>query len=228
MITIIHGDNIAESRSYFFEQKKNLPNLKTLEGSDLSIDKLADEFLGINLFFEEKNIAIEGFLSKTKVIKNFEDLVDFLNKNSKNSNLILWEEKEIGKRTLDKFKNADIKTFKIPKIIFNFLDAIKPGNGRLLAELFHKLLENNPTEIIVFMLIRQFRLMLGVQSHSSIDEISKMMAWQKGKITSQANLFGKAKLLELYSKLYEIDSKQKTGKLNVPVVSAIDIFLLSI
>lgn len=228
MITIIHGESIEESRNFYFEQRKSLSNLTTLDGSTLDHSVLSNIFGSSNLFFDEKNIAIENFLSKNKTGKDIDDLTEILKSNSKDSNIILWEEKEIGKRLLDKFPNANIQTFKIPKLIFNFLDGIKPNNGKYLVNLFHQLLENSPTEIIIFMLIRQFRIMIGLKTNSSIDEISKMAPWQIGKSKKQADLFDLERLIDLYQKLYKIDSNQKTGKLNLPITSAIDIFLLSI
>lgn len=229
MITIIHGDNTDESRNYFFDFKKSYPNLISLAGVNISNDDLTNLFHGDNLFFADKNIAIENFLSKNKPSKIFDETIGILNQNSKNSNIILWEEKEIGKKILDKFPKAQIQIFNIPKLIFNFLDSIRPENGQSLISIFHKLLENNATEIITYMLIRQFRLMIAVKGNGeNIDEFSKMAPWQKSKLENQAGLFDKARLINLYKKLYEIDYSQKTGRLNMSITSSIDIFLLEI
>ena len=229
MITIIHGDSMDESRNYFFDFKKSFPNITSLSGISLTTDELMNLFQGDNLFFEDKNIAIENFLSKNKPSKALDEIIEILNKNSKNANIILWEEKEIGKKTLDKFPKAQIQVFRIPKLIFNFLDSIKPDNGQSLVTLFHKLLKNSAVEIIIYMMTRQFRLMIAVRDHGeNIDELLKMMSWQKGKLEKQSSLFDKTKLIDLYKNLYNIDSFQKTGKLSMPIVSAIDIFLLDI
>lgn len=229
MITIIHGDNVDESRNYFFDFKKSFPNLTSITGVNIDKNELTNLFQGDNLFFQDNNVGIENFLSKNKPSKAFDEIIETINSNSKNANIILWEEKEVGKKILDKFPKAQIQVFKIPKLIFNFLDSIIPNNGRSLIVLFHKLLENNATEIVVYMMTRQFRLMIAVKDNGkNIDEISKMMPWQKGKLEKQAGLFDQAKLISLYKKLYEIDASQKTGKLSMPIASAIDIFLLDI
>lgn len=229
MITIIHGDNVDESRNHFFDFKKSFPNLTSLTGANISKDDLINLFQGDNLFFEDKNVAIENFLSKNKPGKACDEIIEIINANSKNVNIILWEEKEVGKKILDKFPKAQIQVFKIPKLIFNFLDSIRPDNGQSLVTLFHKLLENNAAEIIIYMMTRQFRLMIAVKDKGeNIDEISRMMSWQRGKLEKQANLFEQKTLISLYKKLYDIDASQKTGKLNMPISSAIDIFLLDI
>lgn len=229
MITIIHGDSIYESRNYFFDFKKSFPNISSLSGININKDELINLFQGDNLFFEDKNVAIENFLSKNKPSKALDEIVEILNKNSKNANIILWEEKEIGQKILSKFPKAQIRVFKIPKLIFNFLDSIRPENGQGLITIFHKLLENSAAEIIIYMMTRQFRLMIAIKDKGgNIDEISKMISWQKSKLEKQASLFDKNKLINLYRKLYDIDASQKTGKLTIPIASAIDIFLLGI
>lgn len=229
MITIIHGDSVEESRNYFFDFKKSFPNLTSLAGLNINKDELINLFQGDNLFFEDKNVAIENFLSKNKPSKTLDETIEILNNNSKNANVILWEEKEIGQKILGKFPKAQVQVFKIPKLIFNFLDSIRPGNGQDLIAIFHKLLENNATEIIIYMMTRQFRLMIAVKDKGeNIDELLKMMSWQKGKLEKQASLFDENKLINLYRKLYNIDVSQKTGKLSMPIAEAIDIFLLDI
>ena len=95
MITIIHGDSTDESRNYFFDFKKSFPNLTSFEGTGINKDDLNNLFQGENLFFEEKNASIENFLSKNKPSKSLDEIIEILNANSKTSNIILWEEKEI-------------------------------------------------------------------------------------------------------------------------------------
>lgn len=229
MITIIHGDSTEESRNYFFDLKKSLPNLVSVSGVNIDENELSNFFQGGSLFFEDKNIAIENFLSKNKPGKAFDNIIEIINSNNKATNIILWEEKEIGQKILNKFPKAQNQIFKIPNQIFNFLDLIRPGNGQSLITTFHKLLKNTAVEIIIYMMTRQFRLMIAIKDKNNvIDELLKMASWQKSKLEKQSGLFDIDKLISLYKKLYSIDSSQKTGKLGMPIASAIDIFLLDI
>ena len=158
-------------------------------------------------------------------------MVGLINENEGKSNIIIWEEKEISPKVLSLFPKAQIQTFKIPKLIFNFLDGIKPGNGQSLIILFHKLLENTSVEIILFMIVRQIRLLLAVSfknKSDGIDELNKIAPWQRGKMERQASLFKIGQLVDLYSKIYELDLSQKTGTLSMPLVNAIDFLLLDI
>ncbi len=231
MITIIHGDATNESREYFLKIRTTFQNLLSLEGQNITADVLINFFSGGNLFFEEKNLAIENLLSKNKAGKNLDELVAILNEHEGKSNIIMWEEKEVSQKNLSLFPKASIQIFKIPKLIFNFLDNLKPGNGENLIVVFHKLLENAPVEIILYMMVRQFRFLIAVSSSDksdTIEELGKMALWQKGKLERQAVFFGQGRLINLYDKLYDIDLSGKTGALSMPLASAIDFLLLDI
>ncbi len=231
MITIIHGDSTDESREYFLKIKTKFQNLFCLEGQNITEGDLINFFSGGNLFYEEKNLMIENLLSKNKAGKNLDQLIAILNEHERKSNIIMWEEKEVSQKNLNLFPKAQVQIFKIPKLIFNFLDNIKPGNGKNLIVIFHKLLENSPVEIILYMMVRQLRLLIAVSSSNksdTIEELEKIAPWQKGKIERQAVFFERDKLINLYKKLYDIDLSGKTGALSTPVTHAIDFLLFDI
>ena len=231
MITIIHGDSINESREYFLKKKTEFQNLVSLDGQNISEGDLINFFSGGNLFFEEKNLAIENLLSKNKLGKNLDGLIAILNEHERKSNIIIWEEKEVSQKNLNLLPKASIQIFKIPKLIFNFLDNVKPGNGKNLIVIFHKLLENTPVEIILHMMVRQLRLLIAVSSSDksdTIEELQKIAPWQKGKLERQAVFFNRDKLINLYHKLYNIDLSGKTGTLSTPLAHAIDFLLVDI
>lgn len=230
MITIVHGDNIEESQVKFSQIKSSVGNVTTIEGSTASKEILFDYFSGSSLFYSDKNIAIENLLSKNRPSKNLDSMVDLINKNSDIGEIMLWEEKELTAKALSQFPDAKVLIYKIPKLIFNFLDAIKPDNGKQLVILFHELIKNTSIEIVLFMLIRQLRFLIALSSKEAnlIDDALRMAPWQRGKMHKQASLFSAIELKIIHGKLYKIDVGSKTGKLNMPLSSAIDIFLLSI
>ena len=231
MITIIHGDSIDESREYFLKIRATFQNILSLGGQNIIKEDLINFFSGGNLFFEEKNLAIENLFSENKAGKNLDELIAILNEHERKSNIILWEGKEVSQKNLSLFPKASIEIFKIPKLIFNFLDNIKPGNGENLIVVFHKLLENTPTEAILYMMVRQLRFLIAVTSSDKsdkIEELSKIAPWQRGRFERQAVFFGQGRLITLYHKLYNIDLSSKTGTLNMPMADAIDFLLLDI
>lgn len=120
--------------------------------------------------------------------------------------------------------------FKYPLVIFALLDSLKPKNTQNLILYFHQAMKSMEEEVIVFMLIRQFRLLLSVKddSHEQIEEARLLAPWQKSKLSLQADKFSLERLIDLYHKLFMIDSGHKTGKLFTPLPTAIDFFLLDI
>ena len=78
------------------------------------------------------------------------------------------------------------------------------------------------------MLVRQFRLLMAIKSNAEIDETKRMAPWQKGKMIKQAEGFSDEKLMDLYQKLYVIESGMKTGGNTLSLSDTIDIFLTEI
>lgn len=229
MIRIIHGENISESREELLRQKSSLDNVVSFDGISITKESLSDFFSG-GMFNDDKNLIIENLLSKNKKSKNLDELFEILNKNSKDSTILLWEEKEITPAMLKKFPKSQEYNHKIPKLIFTFLDSLTPRNGEHLIKILHNLIQNTSIEIILFMLTRQIRLLLALSSKNEdeIEDLSKLAPWQRGKLEKQSRLFEKEKLKELYNKIYKNDYGSKTGTLNMPVTTAIDILLLDI
>ncbi|MDO8659656.1 MAG: hypothetical protein Q7K54_03580, partial [Candidatus Parcubacteria bacterium] len=244
MITIIHGDDIASSRRYFVEQKNRDKDSIVFDGEKLMLSDVLQVLDGGLLFSEAKQIYIEGFFSKKKPGKEFDDIVSRI-QSFKDAQIYFWEGKTLTKKYTSLFKNSEIKVFNIPKDIFTFLENIYPGNKKSLI-LFHNSLKTNEVELIFFMIIRQFRLLLAVSKchlfepepqsrrpelvsgSSSIDEIKRLAPWQISKLQRQSHFFSCQRLKDFYKKLYEIDLAQKTGTLPLSLIQSIDLLLVSL
>ena len=229
MITILHGDDIAASREKYLEEKNKATNPIEFRGDKLELSDLKQSAEGGSLFNEEKEIFIETLLSGRKKSKQIEELIDYLNNQNGNLKIFIWENDELTKTQLSVYKKADLRLFKLSQTLFQFLDSIKPNNIQNVS-LFHTALTNSSAEIIFFMLIRQFRLLLALTDSSSqtIDEVKRLAPWQRGKLERQAKLFGQNKLKEIYKKLYEIDYKIKSGQTAFSLTQAIDFLLAEI
>lgn len=231
MIIIIHGDDTASSRKYYIELKKKHPHVFELEGEKVTLTDLYQIFEGGELFQTSKIIFIEQLLSKKKKGKERDQIIEYLQKNTGEHSIHLWENKDLGKDVAKTFKQAEIKTFKLPQTMFLFLDSIAPGNSKKLLSLFHQTIQETEIEMVFFMLVRQFRLLLAIrktENEQQIDEIKRIAPWQKSKLEKQSSLFDKQKLIELYRKLFDIEAAQKTGTLTTSLTIAIDFFLLEL
>ena len=231
MITIIHGDDIFKSREYFHELKQKYKDFILFDGNKLTITDLVQNIEGSGLFGSTKTIFIEEFLTKLKKTNiESKEILDFIIKNAKSANFILWEGKEILKRDLSLFKDAVVKFFKLPKNIFLFFDNLKPNNAKNLLNLFHQALGSGiKEELILFMLQRQIRILLALSDPSNsepIDELIRLAPWQMEKLERQAKFFDQASLKKIYKKLYEIEIGQKTGGLSLSLTQSIDFLLL--
>ena len=230
MITIIHGSDTAQSRKYFLDEKQKDADGIMLDADKVNLTDLAQIFGGGGLFAESKSLFIEQFITKRKKSGDYKDIIATLEQNGQENAIFLWENKDLEISALKSFKNPIVRAFKLPQTLFILMDSIKPGNGKVLLKLFHQTIANTETEMVFFMLIRQFRLLLGLsdEQESDIDELKRMAPWQKGKLQKQAAAFTPAALKKLYQRLFAIESGQKTGTLSAPLVSAIDFLLLEV
>lgn len=216
-----------------------------MDADKVNLTDLAQIFEGGGLFGETKYVFIEQLLTKKKKSGDFKDIVVYLEKNAADHAIFLWENKELEIGATKTFKNAVVKPFKLPQTLFVLLDSIKPGNGKTLVSLFHQSIESAEIEMVFFMLIRQFRLLLALSSSQTslqeaaergnpvedtpeIDELKRMAPWQKQKLQKQSTLFTQEELILQYSHLYSLEYGQKTGSLTAPLHSSIDFFLLGI
>jgi len=226
MITVIHGDDVISSRNYFLEEKNKAKNPIVFDESNLSLENLVKSLEGGSLFGSENEIFIDTLFSgKTKPA---EEIIDYLENNSKNCDIYIWENQEI-KRLSTTLKNSVSKLFKLPQNLFTFLDSLKPGTERNVV-LYHEALQGISEEVLFYMIVRQFRLMLALleKSKENIDEIKRLAPWQTGKLIRQAAIFGKEKLLKNYEQLVTLDLGYKSGGLAQTLSQNIDIFLLDL
>lgn len=230
MITIIHGEDIAKSRTFFIEQKQRLSDVVSLSGQGLTLTEIMQVLEGDGLFTQEKHVFIEDFFGKKKINKEIDAIIKVINENQADAKVYIWESKDLTAAQLKKFAHAEVRQFKIPQMLFAFLDAVKPENGKQLVQFFHQVIADEDAQFIFVMLIRQFRLMLGVLSPNinPIEEVKRMAPWQRGKVQKQAGLFGTAKLQQSYATLFQIESGMKTGTLPMSLEQTIDFFLLGL
>ena len=221
MINIIHGDDNTASRDFFAKQK-TLESI-AYDAENLSMIELAQSLQGSGLFEGGNKIFIENLFGRKA--KNVEQITQLLNQYSKNSDIYIYSDKILPAKTLKEFKNSQENPFKIPQTIWAFVDGIKPNNPANIG-LFRSALSSNELEIVFSMLLRQFRLLLGLGSN--IDEAKRLAPWQIGKLQRQKSNFGEEKLKSIYKKLYKIDRQSKTGSTNLNLTQSIDMLLLDI
>lgn len=227
MILIIHGNDIASSRNLYFEEKSKIKNPILINGDGLTFDLFFQSLENKSLFQDKTVLFIENFFTKNKANSpEFKKIIAYIN-DSKNLEIIFWEGSEVSKANLSLLKNSTLKNFSFPQSLFIFLDNLKPKNAKVSIQYFHNLKKSIEEELIFFMIVRQFRLLISQLTPGSkqIEEAKRMAPWQLSKFKRQASYFEKNHLLNLYKKLFEIDFSHKTGKLPYSLEKSIDFFL---
>ena len=225
MITVIHGDDTIASRNFFLLEKQKYKNSILQDSKNLELSDLLQILESKNLFFEEKSIFIENFFSSKQLLSSKETIQAMENLKT---DIFLYDSSELSKTQLAVFKNPRIKLFKLPQELFIFLDNIRPKNSQNVVY-FHNALKNSTEDMIFYMVIRQFRLLLALLGSGvgNIDEVKRLAPWQRSKLSSQARLFSEESLKSIYKKLFEIDLAYKSGQITT-ITPSIDFLLLGI
>lgn len=227
MITIIHGDNLVESRKALVQKTKQAAaaglEIVKLDGQKIGIGELRNTLESTSLFGSNKLVVLENLLSGVKSTKK-ESIKEYLSKGKFDNDLILWELKEIK---LINLNGAKCELYKITPAIFKFLDSLKPNNTSEMLHLLADVEKQEEPEMIFYMICRHVRLLLIASDPVGLTK-SSLASWQMGKYGKQAKYFNPETLKEIYSELEVIDYNQKTSGDSYSLSSRLDLFIASL
>ncbi len=220
-IIILHGDYIKKSqeRLDYFQglAKKRGWEIKKIEANaNLSVS----EQLSAGLLFQDKTLFVLGDVKKLTP----HDFV-WIKKTGKELalTLVVYAPYFVSKSILSKFpKDVKIEEFKLPRIIFTFLDGLYPRNYKRTFTLFHELVQHQPVEFIFALVAKQIRDLYWAELES---QSLPYPAWRVGKLKSQSAKFKVEKLKDLINKLAIIDIAAKTGKADL--ISSLDLLIVT-
>lgn len=221
---IIHGDNQVESRQFLLSQieqaKRKDKEVVRFEGKEIELEQLHQALEGLSLLGKKKLVVIENLL-----IKSPKSIISYLNKNQP-KNLIIWEGNEISQSKLNQLR-AQARLFKLPPIIFKFLDSLLPGNSRRSLSLLRQAVGQSSAENVFYMLARQVRYLI-IANQLGKEGLSELHSFQQQKIALQAKKFELSQLLTLHRKLLYIDWQQKTGQAPMELAGQLDLLVASL
>lgn len=112
-------------------------------------------------------------------------------------------------------QDAKIENFKLPKIIWNFLDNIS-------VKLLHEVIKTEPVEFVFSVLSKRFRDLYWAKT-----DVGSMIydSWRIKKLQRQAQKYTTREVVQIINKLAEIDIKVKTSKADL--ISELDLLLIS-
>ena len=206
-VIILHGDDerkLYERLSKFIETAKSRSwEVTYLDDAKLSIQ---EQLSSTSLFGSERFFIVRDTsrLGKKEV--------EWLSKKSRDlsGTLIIYHEGYVPQMILKGLsKESKVEEFKLPVILWNFLDGIYPGNSGRSVKAFHQIIEKEAPEFIFTLISKLFRDLYWVKTDS---KSLPYPPWRIGKLKLQAGKFAINNLKLIINNLAEIDIKVKTSK----------------
>ncbi len=212
MITLLHGDYIEASRNelHLLKEKAVGKEIRSLDGRSIETSVLIQSLESSSMFGGDLLVVIERLFGKIgRLPKKIEEYGSILARSGASIDIIVWEDKEVG-ATVTKSLGKDLSTrlFKLPVIIFQLLDGIRPGNTKPLLTLFGELKKQDAPELVANMLEKRLRQLIQIADGATPEGVAP---WQLGRLTTQSKSFTMGKLLQLYTQLHDAEVSIKTG-----------------
>jgi len=229
MLYLIHGDHIEASYNKLAELKNaaGSKEVREVNGKRLDLNMLIQALESSSLFGGDVLVVLEGFISNAKKReKAFGITLERIVTAAQVIDVILYEEKEIEKTTVAKLGNAvQIFMNKLPVIIFQFLDSVRPDNAKASLLFFSEVVNHEPAEIVFVLLVRRVRQLIQLADHVMPDGLQ---SWQADRLTSQARHFTIEQLVAMHKKLLNVDISIKTGSSPFTLAQHIQQILISL
>lgn len=206
-IYVIHGEHSLNSyqrlRDYIKRAKENAWEISYI---DKDVVNTKEVFLGQSLFSKKRLIVVKDIgLFNINFIKWLKKNIDRID-----ADLIVYHNGVINAKILKSLSKPDKnEEFKIPKLIWSFLDSFFPGNAKNAYKLFHEVIKNEPAEFLFSMLARQLRDIYWAKFDPKTMEYP---VWRIGKLKNLASKYDKDELEMLIDEMAKADMNAKTSK----------------
>lgn len=195
---IIHGDDLVSSRNYLKNLKNQYQDVINLDGLTLDLEGFLDVVSTQPLFPKKTLVVIENYKGPESIFEA-RILLD----------VAFW-----WPRNLQKVPRGDkVHQFKNQNAfgIFKYADSIGQKQQKQALILLDKLLEERvPTEKIIAMLARQFRMIGQVLDGEDFKVSSSEFV--RNKLSQQSNNWDFQKVQEALVVLFSVDVKIKKGE----------------
>lgn len=210
MITLFHGDYIEASRNELARIKSisQDKDVREVEGKNLDTQALTQALESSSLFGGDTVVIVYGLLKalgrKTKQAEAFTSILA-----GSSASVYLWEDKEIAPTLIKQLGgSAAVRLFKLPSVIFQFLDALAPGNTQKILSLYGELIAFEAPELVHSMLAKRVRQLLMLADNVTP---AGLAGWQASRLTTQARSFSIKQLRALYQELVDMEYSIKSG-----------------
>ena len=219
-VIVLHGDN---ERASYQRLEKFIEVAKTRGWQVNFLDSpegISERLSSVSLFGQQPFFVIRSInkwppstLKKTKkVLEKGEGTV------------VVYHNDFLGKTILESLpKGVKLEEFKLPRLIFDFLDSFYPGNAKKTLTLLHEILKREPPEFVFALLGRHVRDLYWAKTDSSMP----YPPWRIQKLKNQAAKFSNEELKNIIKSLSQTDIKVKTSQAElIPSLDLLTITLL--
>lgn len=228
MITLLHGDDIQASRNELHRRIAAAPGreLREVNGRSIEPALLVQALESSSLFGSDRLVIIENLFGKLgRKTSSITTLAKILEKSSASTDVILWEDTILGSTALKALGYAQVKLFKMPAVIFQLLDGLRPKSATVLIPLVNTVISLEPPEVLYTLLVRRVRQLIQVSQNVSPVGLAP---WQATRLTAQARLFTMNELVNMHATLLAMDIGIKTGSSPFTLTQQIEQFIISI
>lgn len=211
MIYLLHGDNAEASRNELVRLRSvdKDAEYREIDGKLFDENAFVTALESQSLFGGKIFLIVERLFTniskKPTVLKKIFTLTKDIHQEI---TLVFWEDKKCTDGVLKTFSNATIREFSYPKILFQYLDAVKPSNGKHVLAMLESLLQSDAPELVLFMTMRRIRELIALKSNTALPGQN---AWQVSRLTSQNRAFTMDQLLSMHSYLTQSEYSLKSG-----------------
>ena len=168
MIHLFHGQSIDASRKELQLLRDKFSNGEVVfyDGKTVTPTDFIQATQSTTLFGSDRLVVIENLFSRkiTKKSQDFDTWITLIKQVPKDANIVFWEEKEQSKTVVSVFpKDTDIALFRPDRLIFTFVESLRPSNTEIILDNFAGAVKKDTPELIFAMLVRQFRYLILVK-----------------------------------------------------------------
>lgn len=228
MLIILHGDNVLASRAELGRLKEAAKEkeIRDIDGKHADEQMLRQSLESSSLFGNTLLVVIEHlFTSLGKKQKESKAIAGIIADASGDVDVILWEPKELGKTVAGYFPKAAVQLFKTPKVLFEFLDSVKPGNAKQSLLLLDQTLESEPEELVLYMIESRLRQLIMAKDNALPGTVSP---WQRSRLTNQSKSFTMDKLLFMHKQILAAEYSLKTGTTPLTLTQLITEYIINV
>jgi len=218
-VVLVHGDDVNKSRKRLLAIVENVKKREweVNRFSEINKESFLNKFTSGSLFAKNTLYVVEN---ATKI--SAKDL-QWIKKKGEvfPGSLLLYMKSQAPARFVKSLpRGTKFEEFTLPKVIFNMLDSIIPGNSKTFNNLFYELVRRDGQEFVLAVLARYLRDLYWVSS----DAVGLgYPSWRVNKLKRQSERLTAERIKAMIDKLSRVDILSKLGKEDL--VSGIDLVI---